>query len=243
MHFDWGTIFQVECNLAFFLAFLNILFIDLILSGDNAVLIAMAVHGLPKSQRMKGIAFGTLGAVVLRVIFTCCVALLLDIRFIKLIGGALILWIAFKLFTDAGGGDENQRHATSVWQAVKIIIIADLTMALDNMLAVGGAAGGNIFLLLIGLGMSIPMVVLTSKLLSNLMDKYPIIIMIGAAILGKVGAEMIMTDLFVKNWLHPSQPAKYAVEVLGAIGVIVFGKLWVRWQLSKEEGEPVAEID
>ena len=241
MVFDWGTAFHVEWNLAFFLSFLNILLIDLILSGDNAVLIAMAVHNLPEKQRMKGIALGTMGAVVLRIVFTCCVAVLLDVRFIKLIGGALILWIAFKLFTDAGGGDEDQKHATSVWQAVRIIIIADLTMALDNMLAVGGAAHGNLLLLMVGLAMSIPMVVLTSKILSSLMDKYPVIIMIGGAILGKVGGDMVMTDPFIKQWLDPSVSLQYVVEALCAVGVIVVGKLWMKWQGSKEEVEAVAD--
>jgi YjbE family integral membrane protein len=241
MDLDWGTLFHIEWNLAFLLSFLNILFIDLILSGDNAVLIAMAVHNLPEKQRMKGIALGTLGAVVLRVLFTCCVALLLDVRFIKLVGGALILWIAFKLFTDAGGGDENGKHASSVWQAVRIIIIADLTMALDNMLAVGGAAHGNLLLLMLGLAMSIPMVVFTSKILSTLMDKYPVIIMIGGAILGKVGGDMIITDPFMKQLLNPSIPVRYAVEILCAVGVIVVGKMWIKWQRSKEEGEPVTD--
>ena len=233
MHLDWGSILHVEWNLAFFLAFLNIMFIDLILSGDNAVLIAMAVHNLPKNQRMKGIAFGTVGAIILRVIFTFFVALLLEIRFLKLTGGALILWIAFKLLTETSEEEDGAKHGTTLWHAIRLIIIADLTMALDNMLAVAGAAGENLLLLLIGFCMSIPLVIGTSKLLSNLMDKYPIIIMIGGAILGKVGTDMIMTDPFVRDWLHPSATLKYTVEVLGAIGVIVISKLWIKWQFPK----------
>ncbi len=231
MAIDWGTIFHIEWTPAFLLSFLNIFFIDLILSGDNAVVIAMAVHTLPKKQRMKGIALGTIGAVALRALFTGCVALLLEVRFIKFAGGLLILWIAFKLFTDAGGGNDHGKYAASVWQAVRIIVIADLTMALDNMLAVGGAAHGNFLLLLIGLAMSIPMVIFTSKVLASLMDRYPVIVIIGGGILGQVGGSMIMTDPFLIRCLQPSKPVVYAVEILCAGGVLIIGRLWAKRQV------------
>jgi len=226
--------FHIEWSITFGLAMLNIIFINLILSGDNAVLIAMAVRGLPREQRQTGIIFGTGAAVVLRIILTFFVAMLLGVPFVKLIGGALILWIAVKLFMESEP-EEGEEKTTTMMQAIKIILIADLTMSLDNVLAVAGAAGGNLFLLLFGLALSIPIVIFTSNLLSALMDKYPIIIVIGAAILGRVGGEMIMTDAFVEKWLHPSHAAEYAVQAVCFIGVVVVGKLWVRWRVSQAE--------
>ncbi|NCO59214.1 TerC family protein, partial [bacterium] len=187
---------SIEFNLSFLSSLLSIVLIDLILAGDNAVVIAMAVRSLPKDKRFKGIIFGSAAAVILRVIVTFLAAQLLLINFIKLGGGAVILWIAVKLFVEGAPEDKAGREAATLAQAIKIIVIADITMAVDNMLAVAGASHGNIFLLLFGLGLSIPFVVFTSNLLSMLMDKYPIIIYIGAAILGKVGGEMMITDPF-----------------------------------------------
>jgi YjbE family integral membrane protein len=241
MQIDWGTLFHVEWNLAFFLSFLNIMFINLILSGDNAVLIAMAVRNLPKSERMKGITFGTAVAIVLRVILTYFVALLLEISFIKLVGGLLILWIAVKLFTEADEGGGEEKAATTMAQAIKIILIADLTMSLDNVLGVAGAAGGKLVLLISGLVMSIPIVIFTSNLLSTLMDKYPLIIVFGGAILGKVGGEMIMTDPFIERWLHPSQTTEYIVQAICTVGVVVVGKLWMKWKIVKAERDPASD--
>jgi len=231
---DFGTVFQIEWNAAFFLAMLNIVFIDLILSGDNAVLIAMAVRGLPRDQRKKGILFGTSAAVALRVTLTFMVAFLIALPVIKLVGGMLILWIATKLFMESEP-EEEDRNVTTIAQAIKVIIIADVTMSLDNVLAVAGAAQESLFLLLFGLALSIPLVIFTSNLLSTLMDKYPVILLIGAAILGRVGGDMIMTDPLVEKWLHPTEVAEYGVQILCAVGVIVAGKLWMKWKISQAE--------
>ena len=133
--------------------------------------------------------------------------------------------------------DKIEKEATTIAQAVKLIVIADITMAIDNMLAVGGASHGNLFLLIFGLGLSVPLVVLTSNLLSILMDKYPIIIYIGAAILGKVGGEMIITDPFIVNILKPGKLVIYSVEAVFAFGVIAVGKLWMKRQISRAEKE------
>jgi len=165
---------------------------------------------------------------------TFFVAQMLTINFLKLAGGALILWIAVKLFVEGAPEAGLDREAKSIWQAMKIIVIADITMSLDNMLAVGGASHGNLFLLVFGLGLSIPFIVFTSNLLSMLMDKYPIIIYIGAAVLGKVGGEMIITDPFVVGLLSPSTWVQYGVEAIMAVGVIVVGKLWMRWMFREE---------
>jgi YjbE family integral membrane protein len=232
---DLGVFGSISFDLKFLTSLFSIVIIDLILAGDNAVVIAMAVRSLPREQRKKGIMFGAGAAVLLRVVLTFFVAQLLTVSYVKLVGGILILWIAVKLFVEGAPEDEHGREATTLWQAVKIIVIADITMALDNMLAVGGASHGNLFLLLFGLGLSIPFVVLTSNLLSMLMDKYPIIIYIGAAILGKVGGEMIITDPFTVGLISPGKPLIYAVEVLFAAGVIVAGKLWIRRAIAREE--------
>jgi predicted tellurium resistance membrane protein TerC len=127
-------------------------------------------------------------------------------------------------------------------QAMKIIVIADITMSLDNMLAVGGASHGNLFLLLFGLGLSIPLIVFTSNLLSMLMDKYPIIIYIGAAVLGKVGAEMILTDPVIVASLSPSKPLQYSLEAVFAVGVIVVGKLWMRRMVRQAEAKGICVV-
>ncbi|GKT08523.1 TerC family protein [Desulforhabdus sp. TSK] len=232
---DWSTLTSFHLDWNFFTALFSIVIIDLILAGDNAVVIAMAVRSLPADQRRKGILFGAGAAVILRVILTFFVSQLLQINYIKLVGGCLILWIAVKLFIEGAPEESLDKEATTIGQAVKLIVIADITMALDNMLAVGGASHGNLFLLLFGLGLSIPFVVFTSNLLSMLMDKYPIIVYIGAAILGRVGAEMIFTDPVVTRWLAPSKAFQYSMEALFAVGVIVVGKLWIKWMVRTQE--------
>jgi YjbE family integral membrane protein len=232
---DFGALGNITFDLNFLSSLVSIIIIDLILAGDNAVVIAMAVRSLPAEQRKKGILYGSGAAVLLRVIATFFVAQLLQINFIKLTGGILITWIAVKLFIEGVPEDNIRKEAASLAQAIKVIVIADITMATDNMLAVGGASHGNLFLLIFGLGLSIPFVVFTSNLLSMLMDKYPVIIYIGAAILGKVGGEMMITDPVVVNILHPGKMLQYSVEIIFAIGVIVAGKLWMKWKIAREE--------
>jgi YjbE family integral membrane protein len=232
---DLGILGQVNFDWNFVVALLSIVVIDIILAGDNAVVIAMAVRSLPRNQRSKGIFFGAGAAVILRVIITFFAAKLLMVDFIKLLGGVLIIWIAVKLFVEGAPEEKVEREAKTLWQAVWLIIVADITMATDNVLAVAGASHGNLFLLLFGLGLSIPLVVFTSNLLSLLMDKYPIIIYIGAAILGRVGGEMMITDPFIVQKLHPSLFLKYSVEVFFTVGVIIAGKLWIKMKIAREE--------
>ncbi len=232
----------VSFDMAFLSSLFSIVIIDLILAGDNAVVIAMAVRSLPHEQRRKGILYGSAAAVLLRVVLTFFVAQLLKVSFVKLAGGLVILWIAVKLFVEDEEAAETHKEAATLWHAIRLIVVADVTMALDNMLAVGGASQGNLFLLIFGLGLSIPFIVFTSSLLSLLMDKYPFIIYIGAAILGKVGGEMIITDPIVGRIITPTAGIKYAVEILFALGVIVVGQLRVRRDLAKSgRREPSTE--
>jgi len=231
----WGL---AKLDWAFFLGILNIVIIDIILAGDNAVVIAMAVRSLPRQQRSWGIVLGAGAAVVLRVVLTFFVAQLLEISFIKLAGGVLIAWIAVKLFLE-GAPEQTDKEARTLWQAMRLIVIADITMSTDNVLAVAGASHGNLFLLIFGLALSIPFVVFTSNLLAMLMDRYPIIIYLGAAVLGRVAGEMIFTDPVVVRWLQMPTWFNYTMEVVFAVGVIVVGKLWIKFVFRKaEESEP-----
>jgi len=241
---DLGIFGSIHLNWQFFSALFSIVIIDLILAGDNAVVIAMAVRSLPHHQRRKGILFGAGAAVLLRVVLTFFVAQLLQVNYLKLAGGVLILWIAVKLFVEGSPEESIHKEAATIGQAVKIIVIADITMATDNMLAVAGASHGNLFLLLFGLGLSIPFVVFTSNLLSMLMDKYPVILYLGAAILGKVGGEMILTDPIIFHYLQPGKYLQYGVEAAFAVGVIVVGKLWIKWMIRSgpEHAHEEAEV-
>ncbi len=223
---DLGFLGQIEFTWAFFSAVMSIVLIDLVLAGDNAVVIAMAVKKLPGRQRTWGITLGAGGAVVIRVLCTFAVAQLLVMPYVKLIGGAVVIWIAVKLLTQ-GAADESHAHreAADLWQALWIIIVADLSMGIDNMLAVGAASHGSIFLLIFGLGLSIPFVVFMSNMLSRLMDRYPIILWIGAAILGRVGGEMLIGDPLVQTLLQPPAWVAYATEAFFVVFVCGLAKL------------------
>ena len=231
---DLGQLGEISISWDFFTALMSIVLIDLILAGDNAVVIAAAVRSLPRKQRQKGILLGAGAAVVLRVVLTYFAAQLLQMSYVKLIGGLFILWIAVKLFVDSAPEEEVRQSAHSIMQALWVIVVADLTMSVDNVLAVAGASKGNLFLLLFGLGLSIPFVVFTSSLLSMLMDKYPLIIYAGAGILGKVGGEMIFTDPIVVERIQIPEVLLYGLEALFAVGVIIVGKLWLRWRSNRK---------
>ena len=231
---DLGVFGSIHLNVQFLSALLSIVIIDLVLAGDNAVVIAMAVKTLPDRQRLHGIILGAGAAVLLRVVLTFFVAQMLLVSYVKLVGGVLIGWIAVKLLIEGLPEEAGPKDAKSLGQAVWIIMVADITMALDNMLAVAGASHGNFFLLLFGLGLSIPLVVFTSNLLSALMDRYPVILYIGAAILGKVSGGMMITDPFIVKLLDPSKPVVYLTEAAFAAGVVVVGRFWLRRRRDRQ---------
>lgn len=234
-------------------AIFYIVWIDIVLAGDNAVVIALAVRNLPPRQRMMGIILGAGAAVLLRVSLTFVATQLLTIRFVQLIGGLLILWIAFKLLKQNEGepGAEGQ-GAKGLWQAVWMILIADITMSLDNVLAVAGAARGHFGLLMFGLALSIPLVVFASNLISKLMARYQIVVFLGAAILGKVAGEMMLTDPVVATVLLPwwadftgavdgtvaYARLRYAVEALFVVTIFLVG--WTRRRRPKAVADPAA---
>ncbi len=201
---------------------LKVVLVDVLLAGDNAVLIAMAVRGLPPAQRRQGIIAGAGVAVLLRIILTFFAAKLLGLPYLRLVGGAMVLWIAVKLLADAAEHLQPGKTATTLWQAVWLILVADITMSLDNILAVAAASKGDLRLLIFGLALSITFVVFTSDIVSRLMDRFPVIIYLGAAILGQVGGEMILADF------HISHEITLAVEAACAGGVVLLG-----WLLAK----------
>jgi len=210
----------------FLLDLAAIIFVNLVLSGDNAVVIALAVKTLAPGRRGSAILAGAGCAVLVRVAATFFAGQLLHIEFLKLIGGLTILWIAAKLFSEAApeGGEAGARPS-SLWHAMWFILLADITMSLDNILAIAQVAHGDLVLLLLGLGTSIPLVLFASGLLATLMDRFPIIVYLGAALLGKIGAEMALTDRFVSQIFSPSPMALYALEAAAAAGVVVVGRL------------------
>jgi YjbE family integral membrane protein len=231
---DFSGLGHITFNAQFCFGFLSIMFINIILSGDNAVVIAMAVRSLGKKQRIQGILWGTVAAVVLRIVLTFFTVKLLEIHFLKFVGGVLITWIAIKLFLDSGDDGENQKEIKTLGKAIVTILIADLVMSTDNVLGVAAACKGDINLLLIGLGTSIPIVIFAANMLSKLMDRFPIILVLGAAVLGRVGGEMVMGDPVVQNFLgHPAQWVEYVVQAIFAIGVVVVGK----WLLKRKEAK------
>jgi YjbE family integral membrane protein len=227
---DFTHMFDVP----FLFALINIIFINVILSGDNAVVIAMAVRSLPPKQRQNGIMLGTAGAVILRIGLTFIAARLLEVPLVKLLGGLLILWIAFKLLM--GESEENKiKKVNSLLQAITTILMADLVMSLDNVLGVAGACNGDLLLLIIGLATSIPIVVFASKIITRMMDRFPVIVLLGAAVLGRVAGEMIVTDPFIVRTLHhPGHLAAYSVQAILAVGVIVAARSWVKYRESQE---------
>ncbi|HUQ93316.1 MAG TPA: TerC family protein [Bryobacteraceae bacterium] len=211
----------------FLLDVLAIVLIDLLLAGDNAVIIALAVKSLPPREKKIGIMVGAGLAVVLRIGLTFFAAQLLLLQFVKLVGGLLILWIAVKLLVQ-DSDNAHGKQASNLWEAMTYILIADITMSTDNILAIAGTSKGHIGLLIFGLGLSIPFVVFTSSLLSRIMDRFPIIVIIGSAILGRVGGEMIMTDPYVKATFAPPDWLNYLVQAVLAVGVVAAGKLLSR---------------
>jgi YjbE family integral membrane protein len=233
MNWDWGSIFNISFTTDFWLALTSIIFINIILSGDNAVVIALAVRSLARRQRLQGIILGTGLAVVFRIVLTFFCAKLLEISFLKFVGGWLIAWIAVKLFIEGTGDEENQKEIGTLGKAIVTILIADLVMSTDNVLGVAGACNGNVPLLIFGLGTSIPIVVFASDMLSRLMDRYPIIVTLGAAILGRVAGDMIIGDAFIVKIFHPSVYINYGVQIVFFFGVVLVGKLWVKRKAAK----------
>jgi YjbE family integral membrane protein len=208
----------------FFSALLAIVVIDLVLAGDNAIVIALAARGLPAHLRNKAIVWGTVGAIVVRTAMTVLVVWLLKIPGLLLIGGAALLWIAYKLLINPDNHSEGHvAQATGFWSAMKTIVIADAVMGLDNVLAVAGAAHGNFLLVVMGLLISIPIVIWGSKLILKFVERYPAIIYIGAAVLAWTGVKMMANEPLMKEYAIAAGAYIYLLEVVAIVAVLVAG--------------------
>jgi YjbE family integral membrane protein len=186
----------------FWISLLQIIWIDLLLSGDNAVVIALACRKLPAEQRKMGIFLGAGAAVALRIIFAFFITFLLGVPFLKVAGGLLLFWIAIKLATDEQEDHADVEASANLWGAVRTIAIADAVMSLDNVVAIAAAAKGHPELFIFGLLLTIPLIVAGSTLLSAILQRYPFLVWIGAALLGWIAGEMILGDVVVSNWLN-----------------------------------------
>jgi YjbE family integral membrane protein len=214
-------------NPSFWLAILQIVAIDIVLGGDNAVVIGLACRRLPERERKLGILWGMFGAVGLRVVLILFAVTLLAVPYLKLVGAALLLWIGVKLLLPEPeeGGHHIEAGATLI-SAIKTIIVADAVMSLDNVIAIAGAAGDSKVLIIFGLLLSIPIIMLGSQLVMKLMDRFPVVIVAGGALLGWIAGGMVVEDVAVKDWFAANLPAaKWVAPLLGAVLVVAMGKL------------------
>ena len=217
----------------FWLAVGQIIMIDILLGGDNAVVIALACRQLPPEQRTKGIVWGTVGAIVLRVILIAFALTLLAIPFLKLVGGALLIWIGVKLLAPDEDEHSSIQSSDKLWGAVKTVIIADLVMSVDNVIAIAGAAEGaggdhKMPLVIFGLLVSIPIIVWGSQLVLKLMDRFPFIITAGGMLLGWIAGTMAHSDPAVANYLPQDRSWHYGMGAAGALVVLGLGQLALR---------------
>jgi YjbE family integral membrane protein len=222
-------------NADFLIGLLKIIWINIILSGDNAVVIALAARSLPPQQQRQAVLFGSGAAVVLRVILTVVAAQLLALSFLQIVGGCLLLWIGVQLLGDEGDHEEGAKEHGSMAAAIRTILIADLVMSLDNVIAVAAAAKGNTTLLILGLAISIPLVIFGSTIMIKLMERFPVIITLGAALIGWVAGETIVSDVVLKSVLDSNPWLHYAAAAVGAAFVVLLGRL-----LAKRSSEPAA---
>jgi len=214
---------------SFWIAVGQIILIDILLGGDNAVVIALACRGLPKKQRKLGIIYGTAGAIVLRVILIAFALALLAVPYLKVVGGLLLIWIGVKLLVPHDDDDHaNINTSDKLWGAVKTVIVADLVMSVDNVLAIAGAAESagkhQLPLVIFGLLVSIPIIVAGSQIVLKLMDRFPIIITLGAMLLGWIAGQMMYTDPAVKAYLPDAKAWEYAAAAAGALLVLAIAK-------------------
>lgn len=232
----WGDLGQTH----FWVAVVKIVWINILLSGDNAVVIALACRGLPPRQRIWGMVLGAGVAVGLRIIFTGIVASLMLLPYVKIVGGLALFYIAAKLVVPDEPGHDGAEAVEQLWRAVRIVAVADIIMSLDNVIAIAAAAQGNIALLVLGLVISIPLIVAGAALIMALLDRFPVLIWAGAALLGWIAGEVIATDPAVVVYLIDNYTAAVAHEVeyiaaaAGAVLVLLTGWLWRRSRMPEE---------
>lgn len=236
----WGAMIQhgmtEMADPTFWVAVVKIMWINILLSGDNAVVIALACRALPPRQRMWGMIFGAGVAVVLRIVFTAVIAQLMLLPYLKLVGGLALLYIAAKLLVPENGDDGKVEAVDKLWRAIRIVAIADIIMSLDNVIAIAAAARNDWTLIIIGLGISIPLIVGGAAVIMALLDRYPILVWAGAGLLGWIAGEVIATDSAVLAWLNPAiaHTVEYTSAAVGVVVVLVVGGLWRRSKRAVE---------
>lgn len=223
----------------FWIGLFKIVWVNILLSGDNAVVIALAARSLPERQQKQAVIWGSVAAIVMRVVLTLFAVQLLELPWLKLLGGVLLLWIGIQLLGE-DDGDAKIKDSTSVVAAIKTILIADLVMSLDNVLGVAAAADAappetRIVLLIIGLALSIPIVIFGSGVMLRLMERFPVIITLGAMLLGWIAGEMLVTEEVLHGWIEVLPQSHYLVPALGAVLVLLVAKLLARMQGSSDE--------
>ncbi len=215
---------------SFWIALAKIIWVNILLSGDNAVVIALAARSLPESQRTKAVMGGSAAAIIMRVVLTIFAVELLGYPYLKIIGAILLFWIGVQLLVPEHENEDGIKSSSNLWVAIRTILIADLVMSLDNVIAVAAAAqsgppAARLPLLLIGLGLSIPLIIAGSQLLMKVMEKFPIIITLGAALLGFVAGEMLIHDAAFEGFFgHLGGAQTTIVELAGAVGVVLVGQ-------------------
>ncbi len=223
-------------------AILQIIMIDILLGGDNAVIIALACRNLAPKQRMQGILWGTAGAIGLRVVLIAFALVLLEVPLLKVVGGLLLLWIGIKLLLPDQDEHGNVTSGTSIWGAVKTILIADLVMSLDNVIAIAGAAQNThpdhqLYYVIFGLIVSVPIIIWGSTLVLKLIDRFPLVVTFGAALLGWIAGGMLVTDVLVVKYIgEVSMTVKIAAEIIGALFVVGLGK-WLASQRAVKSAQ------
>lgn len=224
----------------FWIGLMTIIWVNVILSGDNAVVIALAARSLPPHQQKKAVFWGAGAAVIMRIVLTIVAVELLKFSFLKLIGAVLLLWIAVKLLVPEDEGGDEIESSANLFVAIRTILIADLVMSLDNVIGVAAAAKGSILLLVLGLLISIPLVIFGATMLMKLMERWPVIITLGAAILGWVSGEMAVTDPAVDQWVNANASfLHWVAPAAGAVIVVVIGK-WIAARKAKEH--PIVDL-
>jgi len=220
----------------FWVGLLQIIWVNILLSGDNAVVIALACRQLPPRQQTMGIILGTLPAVVLRIVFTVFIAYLMGIPYLKMVGGALLFWVAVKMLQGEDEGDDAVQSGATIWAAVRTIVVADAVMSLDNVIAIAAAARGDMVLLVLGLLISMPLVIFGSAILLKLLTRFPILVTAGGALLGWIAGEVMVTDPAVLHWVEEHAPAlETAVPAGGAVAVVLIGRVLSRLQARRKE--------
>jgi YjbE family integral membrane protein len=219
----------------FWVGLWQIILVNIVLSGDNAVVIALAARSLPPRQQTQAVFWGAGAAVIMRIILTVIAVEMLKWPWLKLIGAVLLLWIAVKLLMPEDGGEGTVDSSENLWAAIKTILVADLVMSLDNVIAVAAAAKGSLTLLILGLAISIPLVIFGATMLMKVMDRFPVIITIGAGLLGWVSGDMAATDPVVKGWVDANAAwLHWAAPAAGAVFVVATGQ-WLATREKKKE--------